>query len=193
MTDIFLSYSSADRERVKPVCDALTGLGFDVFWDQQVPAGVDWDTWIRQRLSDSKCATVAWSATSVQSRNVRHEATVAAQQGKLVGLLIDPLTAGEFPMGLYNLQAVNLAAWNGDDTHPDWIKLRDEVEAKLTPHAPLWIQRQIHMLEADTSAAQARVKAAESRARCRKKSAATPRSRWTPSATATTARNTWRR
>ena len=31
------------------------------------------------------------------------------------------------------------------------------------------------------------------RARCRKKSAATPRSRWTPSATATTARNTWRR
>ena len=165
MTDIFLSYSSADRERVEPICDSLTGLGFEVFWDQQVPAGVDWDTWIRQRLSDSKCAIVAWSATSVQSRNVRHEATVAAQQGKLVGVLLDPLSAGDFPMGLYSLQAVNLNGWAGDESHAEWGKLRDEVEAKLTPHAPLWIQRQIHALEADWSAAEARVKAAESRAR----------------------------
>jgi hypothetical protein len=62
VTDIFFSYSSADRERVRPVRDALVAQGFEVFWDQQVPAGVDWDTWIRQHLAKSKCAMVFWSA-----------------------------------------------------------------------------------------------------------------------------------
>jgi hypothetical protein len=57
MTDIFFSYSSHDRQRVRPVRDALVAQGFEVFWDQQVPAGTDWDTWIRQHLTKSKCAT----------------------------------------------------------------------------------------------------------------------------------------
>src|SRR5262249_20231613 len=40
MTDIFFSYSSADRERVRPIRDALVAQGFDVFWDQEVPTGL---------------------------------------------------------------------------------------------------------------------------------------------------------
>ena len=117
MTDIFFSYSSADRERV-PVAplqsqhlrwlhagrhsgDALVAQGFEVFWDQQVPGGMDWDTWIRQHLIKSKCAMAFWSATSVSSDNVRHEAMVAKQQGKLISVLLEPLTAEQFPMGLY--------------------------------------------------------------------------------------------
>jgi len=51
VTDIFFSYSSADRERVRPIRDALVAQGFEVFWDQQVPAGTDWDSWIRQHLT----------------------------------------------------------------------------------------------------------------------------------------------
>src|SRR5215813_2449679 len=70
MTDIFFSYSSADRERVRPIRDALAEQGFEVFWDQQVPAGMDWDTWIRQHLTKSKCAMAFWSATSVSSDKV---------------------------------------------------------------------------------------------------------------------------
>src|SRR5262245_1673971 len=70
MTDIFFSYSSADRERVRPIRDALVAQGFEVFWDQQVPAGMDWDTWIRQHLTKSKCAMAFWSATSVSSDKV---------------------------------------------------------------------------------------------------------------------------
>ena len=100
MTDIFFSYSSADRERVRPIRDALAEQGFEVFWDQQVPAGMDWDTWIRQHLTKSKCAMAFWSATSVSSDNVRHEAAVAKQQGKLISVLLEPLTAEQFPMGL---------------------------------------------------------------------------------------------
>ena len=79
MIDVFFSYSSADRDRVRPIFEALAALDYQVFWDQEVPAGSDWDTWIREQLTSSRAAVVFWSAQSVASDNVRHEATVAKQ------------------------------------------------------------------------------------------------------------------
>ena len=160
MTDIFFSYSSADRERVRPIRDALVEQGFEVFWDQEVPAGKDWDTWIRQHLAKSKCAMVFWSATSVSSDNVRHEATVAKQQGKLVSVLLEPLTAQQFPMGLYAQQAANLSNWNGDRGHEEWCKLRRDYEDKLTPP---WVRRQLDEMEAELVGERARREGAERR------------------------------
>jgi chromosome segregation ATPase len=160
MTDIFFSYSSADRERVRPIRDALVEQGFEVFWDQEVPAGKDWDTWIRQHLATSKCAMVFWSATSVSSDNVRHEATVAKQQSKLVSVLLEPLTAQQFPMGLYVQQAANLSNWNGDRGHEEWCKLRRDCEDKLTPP---WVRRQLDEMEAELVGERARREGAERR------------------------------
>src|SRR6266436_7042207 len=162
MTDIFFSYSSADRERVRPIRDALAEQGFDVFWDQQVPAGTHWDTWIRQHLTKSKCAMAFWSATSVSSDNFRHEAIVAKQQGKLISVLLEPLTVEQFPMGLYAQQAANLSDWNGDYAHNEWRKFRREFEAKLTP---LWVRRQIDEIEAELVGERTRREGAERRDR----------------------------
>jgi hypothetical protein len=114
MTDIFFSYSSKDREAVRPVRDALTSQGFDVFWDQGIPAGVDWDTWIRQHLAKAKCAIVFWSKSSVASDNVRHEATVAKEQGKLVAVLLENLVTSDFPMGMWSVQGANLSSFSGE-------------------------------------------------------------------------------
>jgi chemotaxis protein histidine kinase CheA len=162
VTDIFFSYSSADRERVRPIRDALAAQGFEVFWDQQVPAGMDWDTWIRQHLIKSKCAMAFWSATSVSSDNVRHEAMVAKQQGKLISVLLEPLTAEQFPMGLYAQQAANLSGWSGDYDNDQWRKFRREFEAKLTP---LWVRRQIDEIEAELVGERTRREGAERRDR----------------------------
>jgi len=162
MTDIFFSYSSADRERVRPIRDALVAQGFEVFWDQQVPPGMDWDTWIRQHLTKSKCAMAFWSATSVSSDNVRHEAMVAKQHGKLISVLLEPLTAEQFPMGLYAQQAANLSGWSGDYSHDEWRKFRREFEAKLTP---LWVRRQIDEIEAELVGERTRREGAERRDR----------------------------
>ena len=58
MTDIFFSYSSADRERVRPIRNALAEQGFEVFWDQQVPTGMDWDTQCKRRSpKKSRCSS----------------------------------------------------------------------------------------------------------------------------------------
>lgn len=160
MADIFFSYRSVDRERVRPFYDAFRRQGFEVFWDQEVPSGVDWDTWIRQHLAKSKCAIVFWSASSIESDNVRHEATVAKRQGKLIAILLETLTPDQFPMGLYAQQAINLADWNGSFDNLEWIKLSRAIEAKLTPP---WMQRKFDELEAELLAERARRESAESR------------------------------
>jgi TIR domain len=158
VADIFFSYSSRDRERVRRVRDALADKGFDVFWDQQTPAGIDWDTWIRGELTKSKCAVVFWSAASAASDNVRHEATVAKRQGKLISVFIEQLTEVDIPLGLYAQQAANLADWNGDYTDDEWRKFRDAFEGKLTPR---WVQEKVGLLDAELEGERARRESAE--------------------------------
>jgi TIR domain len=160
MADVFFSYSSKDRERVRPVRDALAAQGFDIFWDQEVPAGIDWDSWIRQHLNQSKCAVVFWSIHSVDSDNVRHEATVAKQHGKLIPVMLDLITAEQFPMGLYVVQSANLSAWIGDVADSEWLKLQREIATKLTP---MWVRRMTDTLEAELLAERTRREAAERR------------------------------
>jgi len=160
MTDVFFSYSSIDRDSVRPIRDALAAQGFDVFWDQAVPAAVDWDKWIREHLAKSKCALVFWSRNSIKSDNVRHEATVAKQQGKLIPVLLESLGADAFPMGLYSVQCANLADYSGNPSHPEWQKLQQEVEAKLMPP---WARRKVDGVEAQLVAERARREAAEHR------------------------------
>jgi hypothetical protein len=160
VTDIFFSNKSADRERVRPIHDALVAAGFDVFWDQKVPAGQDWDKFIRGHLTGSKCAIVFWSRESIGSDNVRHEATVAKDQGKLITVLLEPLTAQHFPMGLYTLQAVTLPNWKGDFEDTEWKKLCREVEDRLTP---LWVRQRTAEFEAELEAQRGRLAAVVSR------------------------------
>jgi hypothetical protein len=162
IADIFFSYSSKDRDRVRVVRDAFVSHGFEIFWDQSVPPGLDWDTWIRQHLNEAKCALVFWSKDSVASDNVRHEATVAKQQGKLIPVLLDPLTVEQFPMGLYSTQGADLTNWTGGEQEQSWSTLKQQVEFKLTP---LWVRRFIDGMEAELVAERARREGAERRDR----------------------------
>ena len=115
MPDVFLSYSSRDREAAEQIQQALTARGIDVFWDQETPPGQDWDTWIRGKLTACKVAIVMWSRASIQSPNVKHEAIVARDAHKLVPVMIEKLKPSDFPMGLYLVQAVDLTDWRNPD------------------------------------------------------------------------------
>ena len=39
MADIFISYASEDRGRVRPLAEALIERGFNVWWDRSLAAG----------------------------------------------------------------------------------------------------------------------------------------------------------
>jgi hypothetical protein len=106
LTDIFISYSSKDRAVAERLRDALAGAGYEVFWDQATPAGQDWDSWIRERLTGARLVVTLWTKASVASPNVRHEAIIAREAGKLLPVMVDELEPTDFPMGLFMVQAL---------------------------------------------------------------------------------------
>ncbi len=130
MPDIFLSYSSKDREVAERIQAGLTKEGYDVFWDQATPPGIDWDTWIRRQLKEARCVIVLWSQDSVSSPNVRHEAMIGRDTSKLLPVLVDALTPDDFPMGLFFVQALSVGRTK-KSLAASWPKLLEEVRSRV--------------------------------------------------------------
>ena len=72
MADIFISYSSEDKTRVKTIAEALEQKGWSVWWDRQIPVGQRFDTVIEQDLCQATCVIVIWSLCSVYSECVKN-------------------------------------------------------------------------------------------------------------------------
>src|SRR5205085_491803 len=100
--------SSNDRPVAMRVRDALEQAGYDVFWDQSTPPGKDWDAWIRDQLTGARLVITLWTKSSVASPNVRHEAIIAREAGKLLPVMVDSLKPTDFPMGLFMVQALSI-------------------------------------------------------------------------------------
>jgi hypothetical protein len=126
MTDIFISYAARERERVRPLRDALQAEGWTVFWDEKVPAGKKWRDHIFENLQGARCVIVAWSATSVVSDWVREEAEYAKTRGVLLPVFLD---AVDPPFGFREVQALNLNGWEGSRESPAFRALIDEIRA----------------------------------------------------------------
>jgi formylglycine-generating enzyme len=88
MSDVFISYATADREHAKRLAKALEQRGWTVWWDRTILPGSDWQTVIERALDGSACAVVLWSRNSVDSSWVRAEAEDARQRNVLIPALL---------------------------------------------------------------------------------------------------------
>jgi hypothetical protein len=111
MPDIFLSYAREDRARAKKLAEALESYGWEVWWDEDIPAGDFFDRAIEQILPQSTCIVVLWSSRSVDSDFVRSEARWAAKHRRLVPIFID---AVDLPIEFSSHQALDLVGWPND-------------------------------------------------------------------------------
>ena len=102
MSDIFISYASADRERAKLLSGTLDRRGWSVWWDRTIPPGKEYDEVIEKALDSAKCVVVLWSNTSVASSWVKTEAAEAMRRKILVPAVIDQVT---IPLEFRRLQA----------------------------------------------------------------------------------------
>jgi len=114
MADIFISYSSEDRDRVIPIVNGLQKQGWSVWYDRTIPPGKTFDQVIEEAITAAKCIIVLWSKNSIKSEWVKEEATRGKRRQTLVPALIDPV---EPPLGFGLIQAADLTNWKREPNH----------------------------------------------------------------------------
>ena len=126
MADIFISYSSEDKTRVKTIAEALEHKGWTVWWDRQIPVGQRFDTVIEHELTNAKCVIVIWTQRSVNSEWVKNEASEAAQRNILAPVLLEDV---KIPLAFRRIEAAQLTTWKGETDHPELEILFSAVRA----------------------------------------------------------------
>ena len=128
MSDIFISYASEDRERIRPLAHALEARGWSVFWDPNIPTGKSWREVLDDALTGARCVVVAWSDHSIVSRWVHEEAEEARERSILIPVFIEKVRP---PLGFRGVQAADLSEWD-DTKHSDvFEKLVADIDAHL--------------------------------------------------------------
>ena len=142
MPQVFVSYSRSDKRPVARLVAALTKLGFEPWWDDDIPAGASWEQTIERALAAAEAVIVCWSPASVGSENVRSEARVARSRGRLVQIFLEPC---EPPLFFGERQGIDLTSWNGSARSPQAIRLKQALEAALSnapePREPNYVPR----------------------------------------------------
>ena len=128
MADVFISYASEDRDRVRPLAEALEKRGFNIWWDRSLAAGQDYAQIIERELRGAKAVIVVWTRGSSASTFVRDEAGRARDEGRLVPVMLDRV---EIPLGFGAFQAEDFTRWNGGATAPQMQLLEEALRAKL--------------------------------------------------------------
>lgn len=115
--DVFLSYSSQDRERetLRRLVTAFEQSGLSVFWDRKIPPGMTWRSMIQDRITQAKAIVVVWTKDSVESEWVHEEADHGRAREILFPVLLDRVVQ---PIGFGGVQAADLAHWSGDTADP---------------------------------------------------------------------------
>ncbi|HEY2752776.1 TIR domain-containing protein [Phenylobacterium sp.] len=120
MSEIFISYARSTATQAQAVAEALRGLGYDVWRDDELPAHRAYADVIEERLLAAKAVVVVWSAEAVRSEWVQSEADQARAARKLVQLTLD---GAKLPMPFDRIQCADLTGWTGDLDAPGWRKV----------------------------------------------------------------------
>jgi adenylate cyclase len=84
MADIFMSYSSQDREKAVSLAGELRALGTSVWIDQAIDGASRWSSEIAKALDECKVLILLVSKSSLASRNCVKEVIIAAEADKQI-------------------------------------------------------------------------------------------------------------
>ena len=126
MADVFVSYKREDAAKVRKLVAALRKAGLSTWWDDDIAPSDPWEGTIEKALREAKAVIVCWSPDAVESENVRSEARVAREDGRLIQVFVRPC---ELPLFFGERQGVDLSSWRGRAGDPRIAKI---VEHALT-------------------------------------------------------------
>lgn len=97
MADVFISYSSTDRELAEALAADCRKKGLSVWWDTSTSAGTNFREEIISQLNAANSVFVIWTPNSIQSQWVLSEAQRALALGKLVPVRSVDLQVQQIP------------------------------------------------------------------------------------------------
>jgi TolB-like protein len=109
MSDVFISYARSTETQAQAAAEALRGLGYSVWLDDQLPAHRAYTHVIAEELTAAKATLVIWSADAAKSEWVMSEANRAREARKLVQLTVD---GARLPMPFDQIQCADLLHWD---------------------------------------------------------------------------------
>jgi len=93
LADIFISSSRLDADRVRPIAERLSSLGYSVWWERPERTGQAALDETAAQLDDAKAVLTIWSANARNSSLVCAESALAFDAHKLLQLRIDAAAA----------------------------------------------------------------------------------------------------
>jgi hypothetical protein len=132
MSDVFISYKSRMRPRVRELAQALEALGLTVWFDEELEAGRSFAAVINAELERAKCVIVCWTPDAFAPADgsevswVEAEASIAREQKKIVPIMLErvPLKA---PWNMFHTE--RMMDWTPavSATHGPWLALLEVV------------------------------------------------------------------
>jgi hypothetical protein len=96
--DVFISYSKVDIGKIGQFADRLIKVGYKVWWDASLVSGDQFAETIRKELAASRAVVVVWTPSSVKSKWVKAEATMADLDDKLYPVRSEELDIRTIPL-----------------------------------------------------------------------------------------------
>jgi hypothetical protein len=124
MSNIFISYSSEDRDWARRLAQALEQEGWSVWWDRKIAVGKTYQRVIEAQLDAAECVIVIWSGHSVASDWVVAEAAEGRERDLLVPVAIDDAKP---PLIFRQIQTADLRQWDGSPAAPVFRRLADDI------------------------------------------------------------------
>lgn len=140
MAEVFLSYARPSLTAARRVAAELRSAGFDVWFDEHLPAHRAYSEVIEEQLDSARAVLVLWSQAAAQSQWVRSEANRARETDRLVQARLDDV---RLPMPFDQIQCADLRGSSGDPKPPGWQSIVESVAAlverqpdRARPHQP---------------------------------------------------------
>jgi tetratricopeptide (TPR) repeat protein len=130
LTDVFISYSRSDSDRVAWLAEALRSSGYSAWSDLDLAGGVEYSREIESRIHAAKAVVVVWSKTSIESTWVADEAELGRDARKLVPLVIDDVQP---KIGFRQFQSIDFCNWTGDVREPCFATLQRALDRLIRP------------------------------------------------------------
>jgi hypothetical protein len=131
MADIFISYKSRMRPRVREIARALEELGLTVWFDAELEAGRSFAAVINAELSKASCVVVCWTPDAFAPEDgsevswVEAEASIARDRKVIVPIMLERV-ALKAPWNMFHTE--RLMDWPaGAHDHPVWQALLEAI------------------------------------------------------------------